>query len=44
MDAVIYTNSIWEYEMLSHILVDELPGAVVSWGVMDGRYHLEKKV
>ena len=43
MDAVIYTNSIWEYEMLSHILVDELPGAVVSWGVMDGRYHLEKR-
>lgn len=42
MDAVIYTKSIPEYEMLSGILADELPGITVSQGVMDEHYHLEQ--
>ena len=43
MDAVIYTEDDWEYEMLSAALVDELPGAVVTRGVLDGHFHLDER-
>lgn len=42
LDAVIYTKSVPEYEMLAGILVDELQGAAVKQGMMDGHYHLEQ--
>ncbi len=42
MDTVIYTKSVPEYEMLARILADELPGATVKQGMMDGHYHLEQ--
>ena len=41
MDAVIYTESGQEYEMLSGILEYESPGIMVSRGIMDGSFHLE---
>ena len=41
MDAVIYTESEQEYEMLSGILEYESPGIMVSRGIMDGSFHLE---
>lgn len=41
MDAVIYTESGQEYEMLSGILEYESPGIMVSRGNMDGSFHLE---
>ena len=43
MDAVIYTKSIPEYEMLSGILADELSDVTVSRGVIDREYHLERE-
>ena len=43
MDAVIYTKSIPEYEMLSGILMDELSDVTVSRGVIDREYHLERE-
>lgn len=43
MDAVIYTKDEQEYEMLSGILADEMPGAVAWPGPMDGHYHMEKR-
>ena len=43
MDAVIYTKSIPEYEMLSGILTDELSDVTVSRGVIDREYHLERE-
>lgn len=43
MDAVIYTKSIPEYEMLSGILEEESPGITVSRGVIDREYHLERE-
>lgn len=41
MDAVIYTESGQEYEMLSGILEYKSPGIMVSRGIMDGSFHLE---
>ena len=41
MDAVIYTESGQEYEMLSGIIEYESPGIMVSRGIMDGSFHLE---
>lgn len=43
MDAVVFTKSGQEYEMLSGILADESPGITVRQGSMDGHYHLEQK-
>ena len=43
MDAVIYTKSIPEYEMLSGIFADELSDVTVSRGVIDREYHLERE-
>lgn len=43
MDAVVFTKSRNEYELLAWILADELPGIQVSRGSMDGRCHLEKR-
>lgn len=41
MDAIIYTKSRQEYEMLSRILEHELPGVMISQGIMDGSFNLE---
>lgn len=43
MDAVVYTTDGQEYEMLSGILEEESPGVMVSRGMIDGEYHLEKE-
>ncbi len=43
MDAVVFTKSVQEYEMLSRIFVDELPETIVELGKLDGDYHLEHK-
>lgn len=43
MNAVVFTKSVQEYEMLSGILADELPEAKVEHGKLDGHYHLERK-
>jgi len=43
MDTLIYTKSVPEYEMLSGILAEELPGITVRQGIMDGHYHLEQR-
>lgn len=44
MEAVIYTESRQEYEMLSGIPEYELPAIMVSWGIMDGSFHLEHEI
>lgn len=44
MEAVIYTESRQEYEMLSGIFEYESPGIMVSRGVMDGSFHLEHEI
>ena len=43
MDAIIYTTDGQEYEMLSGILEEESPGIMVSRGVIDREYHLERE-
>jgi len=43
MDAIIYTMDGQEYEILSRILEEESPGLMVSQGVMDREYHLERE-
>ena len=43
MDAVVFTKSGQEYEMLSGILTNESPGVTVWQGRMDGHYHPERK-
>lgn len=43
MDALIYTRDDREYEMLSGIFGEELPGAAATRGLLDGHYHLDKE-
>lgn len=43
MDAVVFTKSVQEYEMISRIFVDELPETIVELGKLDGDCYLEHK-
>lgn len=43
MDAVIFTKIRQEYETLSEILANELPGITVNQGRIDGHCHAEHK-
>ena len=43
MEALVYTRDDREYGMLSRIFAEELPGAAVARGILDGHMHMEKE-
>lgn len=43
MDTLIYTRDDQEYEMLSGIFGEESLGVIVTRGLLDGHYHVERE-